>query len=712
MTTQSRASLVPSLASLSVLLAIAGVFGCAKVKETTPGGGTGGVGAPPPITGLTSLKILPDSQTITLSQSGTALSGSATFHAQGTKMDGSTSDVSSQVGWTINPHPGNGVNGGVVNVTAPGVFTITAQSGAISATATLTATFSGNFYGNGFNQGSASKLDGSSSGQATIAYPLDGAIFPSNFGPITIQIQRPGSEDLARLAWSGDGLDVKYYGTCEAGAPGAGCYVTLPVMFTGLFVAASTNHDVTLTARVVSSTGGSLSESPSIKLAWAGIPLSGGLYYWTTILCDSISSCPIPGYMATDAADIDKPTGKVRGTAVMRYNFDGDASKPDVVYTDQGMQKAFTAGAKTIPAFGGSPPALAGTDSTASPAQSWGEGRCIGCHAISFDGKLMAFSIGGSYASSFGLLDISMASLSELDPNAASTNDTGIQYLKRFRRGNFATFTTFGPAPVDMTAPPLMVNSYRGVLTLHEANAGLAVLADNLFGSATTERKTDPFWSPDGSHFAFTSYNPSDDNQTSQNNGDTKTGGRIWIATAAAAGPHDDAHVLVDRAPGVTNYYPAISHDSQLVVFNKSSCTGGTTQNGYGDKPCDGYDDISATLWLTNPAGMTPLKLQKAGGGDSYSDSWPRWSPDNGTFRGQRLYWLAFSSRRPYGLQVNSGAGTGAKPQLWFTAVSVGNEFATDPSAPPVWLPNQNLSQSLPTGNHVPQWVKFAVVIP
>jgi hypothetical protein len=92
------------------------------------------------------------------------------------------------------------------------------------------------------------------------------------------------------------------------------------------------------------------------------------------------------------------------------------------------------------------------------------------------------------------------------------------------------------------------------------------------------------------------------------------------------------------------------------------------------------------------------------------SNSWPRWSPDNGIFRGQKLYWLAFSSRRAYGLQVNS-VGTSAKPQLWFAAILVGNEFATDPSRAPVWLPDQNLSVELPTGNHVPQWVKFVVPI-
>jgi hypothetical protein len=90
--------------------------------------------------------------------------------------------------------------------------------------------------------------------------------------------------------------------------------------------------------------------------------------------------------------------------------------------------------------------------------------------------------------------------------------------------------------------------------------------------------------------------------------------------------------------------------------------------------------------------------------------SWPRFSPDHGTFRGKRLYWIAFSSVRPYGLQLNQSGTT--VPQLWFAAVSVPEHesFDTgDPSFPPAWLPGQDPDPAAPTGNHVPQWVSTAV---
>jgi hypothetical protein len=115
---------------------------------------------------------------------------------------------------------------------------------------------------------------------------------------------------------------------------------------------------------------------------------------------------------------------------------------------------------------------------------------------------------------------------------------------------------------------------------------------------------------------------------------------------------------------------------------------------------------------LTNPEGGAPTKLDKANGGDGNGNSWPRWSPDNGLFRGKRLYWIAFSSRRAYGLQVNHQvSAVTAKPQLWFAGISTGDEFSGDPSFAPVWLPNQNPNQALPNGNHVPQWVKVAVPV-
>jgi hypothetical protein len=68
-------------------------------------------------------------------------------------------------------------------------------------------------------------------------------------------------------------------------------------------------------------------------------------------------------------------------------------------------------------------------------------------------------------------------------------------------------------------------------------------------------------------------------------------------------------------------------------------------------------------------------------------------------------------------VQMNQGGLATSQPQLWFSGVTLGEINPTDPSWSPVWLTGQNNTQanpggnSTPYGNHVPQWVKVAIVI-
>jgi hypothetical protein len=80
-------------------------------------------------------------------------------------------------------------------------------------------------------------------------------------------------------------------------------------------------------------------------------------------------------------------------------------------------------------------------------------------------------------------------------------------------------------------------------------------------------------------------------------------------------------------------------------------------------------------------------------------------------------YWVAFSSRRPYGVTKNwngasegpSGIGTKPstpsktvyEPQLWVAAVNPeAIASGEDPSFAPIWLPGQDDNG----GNHIGQW--------
>src|SRR5581483_9635750 len=304
----------------------------------------------------------------------------------------------------------------------------------------------------------------------------------------------------------------------------------------------------------------------TINVAWANVPLSGGLYYWTTMADNSY-----PGYTRPK----DAMTGKVAdtGTGIQRYDFSKDGAAPELVYTDQG----------TPPTFTGSP---------ASLASDGGQGTCIGCHSISNDGTKMALTINGSNAAGLALLDIANKSLLVVNPAAGTGN------LADRRVPNFAATTTFGPST------DYMVNMYRSKLYLTPVNLSPLAHSGEVVPS-WREYKGDPFWSQDGKYLVFTSFadpdvlSPYNDGL----NGDMKRGGQIVIASAEDGNVHDDARVLVPRQSGVTSYYPVVSNDSKLIAFNRSTCAADPDVYGagYGSQTCDGYDDSSATIWLTAP---------------------------------------------------------------------------------------------------------------
>jgi hypothetical protein len=259
------------------------------------------------------------------------------------------------------------------------------------------------------------------------------------------------------------------------------------------------------------------------------------------------------------------------------------------------------------------------------------------------------------------------------------------------------------------------------VLALRSADANLTTITPDVFGSAIApDMATTPFWSPKGDLVAFTGWVPDTAaNFTYDNNdvnGDQTPNSEIWAATATGNMTFGAPYKLVPQVSGKSEYYPAISDDSSFVVFDESSCSGPPTpgSDGYGLSPCDGYDDPSATLRLVSTQnGSSAVDLTHASGTDTWSNSWPRFAPTHGTFQGKTLYWIAFSSRRPYGATLpgtNNPNNGDTEPQLWFAAVVVdpSGTVTADPSFAPVWMPQQNPAGTQ-RGNHSPQWVTKAV---
>src|SRR5207249_2337575 len=125
----------------------------------------------------------------------------ADFQAFGTMKDGSTQELTGRVQWPSSVSTMVASNGHVT-VTAPGSYNVTAKSGSIqSQPAKLLAQFSGSFAGDGFDTNAQPSLDAPAmtTGGAQIAYPLEGALFPKNLGPIYVHIIKTGNPTSARL---------------------------------------------------------------------------------------------------------------------------------------------------------------------------------------------------------------------------------------------------------------------------------------------------------------------------------------------------------------------------------------------------------------------------------------------------------------------------------------------------------------------------------
>ncbi len=651
-----------------------------------------GSGTAPVFTGdcasnLQSIAIAPTSAsaTITYPQQPSAV----TFTATGTFAGGQTMDVTGCVAWNTNiPGLGNISDDGTLTPGGAGQYTVTASSGSASASATLTVKLTGSVTEGNVD---TTLLDGTATGTApTIAYPLDGSLFPYHFGDLEFQVvPSGGGASIARVNFTGDAIDFNVYAPCTAipnAAIGGACSIALPADLEADLAGASAATDLTETVRVASSDGSNLAESAAIDARWSSTPLSGTIYYWST-----------PPQTMSGASEI------------IRMNLSDAGTPPEVYFTN--------------------------LDSASYASSLNGGWACVGCHAISRDGTKLGITIAGSsinangdgYGSLFALLDVATKT-----PTATRITEPGGQQLLN---DGFATLTTFSPDGADM------VQELQGALYTRTADATLASQGP-LFPSIT-ESLTQPAWSPKGDRIAFTSWVPTlsipHSYDSKDLNGNETPNAQIWTAPASGTN-FGTPTLLVPRVTNATEYYPAISDDSALVVFNESSCSGpaSPSADGYGLSPCDSYDDPSARLRLVAAGGGTPVELDNASGRTSawpnaatWTNSWPRFAPSHSTFQGKTLYWVAFSSRRAYGATLPGSANGSTPPQLWFAGITVdpSGKLSGDPSYAPVWLPLQNsatpevladggTAQTLgttgaPTGNHIPQWVvQYVAYVP
>jgi hypothetical protein len=242
-------------------------------------------------------------------------------------------------------------------------------------------------------------------------------------------------------------------------------------------------------------------------------------------------------------------------------------------------------------------------------------------------------------------------------------------------------FATFNPDASKL------VTVYHGAMSLRTTMGG-AVIAPVPSNPGLVA--THPELSPDGTALANV--------ETSQDTYDFQVfnGSIVTRPYNDATGTFGAIKTLVPDAAGASNYYPSWSPDSQWILFTR---TGGNS-----------YSDSSAQIWVVKADGsQPPIQLVAADTGDGLHNSWARWTPFPQTFgaSNEPVYYVTFSSKRPFGVRPLSTSEWGEDPQIWMTPFFPNRAAAgMDPSGPSFRMPFQLLE----SGNHIAQWTEAVVI--
>lgn len=300
----------------------------------------------------------------------------------------------------------------------------------------------------------------------------------------------------------------------------------------------------------------------------------------------------------------------------------------------------------------------------ANPPPDSAGGRCIGCHALSHDGRYL-WADNDEGATTYDL----------------TTDLTGDPAPTRYPATGGASVASFDPSGRWYVGG----SHARGGLGVFDATTGAPVPTEGLPGDAAAY----PSWSPDGTAIAY-AFNvelaPAGDPQAG-----SPLSGDLFLQpvtgdgpTFGAAAPLHVAATLADRAEGgASDTHPTWSPDSRFVAF----------QHGVGV-----WTHVvrnPGALYLISRDGAQLSRLDRASGGADGADShWPTFSPyTTDEAEGRRYYWMAFYTRRAYGNALAGTAGTDYR-QLWVAAIDADPTDGVDASSVPYWLPGQDIRTS------------------
>ncbi|CAN5368842.1 hypothetical protein BH11MYX1_BH11MYX1_24050 [soil metagenome] len=275
-----------------------------------------------------------------------------------------------------------------------------------------------------------------------------------------------------------------------------------------------------------------------------------------------------------------------------------------------------------------------------------GDDTCVGCHTVSRDGTKMAMGYGSEGAAALQTVDV---------PTLAST----ISHATLHPMG-WATYSPDGA---------LLLIANDGVLVLRDAVSGAPVnSATGKVTLPTGKFATHPEWSPDGAYvaIAYTSTQPT--------NLDVKAASIARLPFDQATQTFGAPQLVVPATATDNFYFPKYSPDGRVLAFVRAT----ETSKGA----------MSAELGLVAANGGVISLLANAShlvassSIASTATQMPSWAPFSGDYA-----WLAFASKRPYGVVVPSGG----RSQIWVSAIDLASyQPGLDPSAAGFYLPAQD----------------------
>lgn len=474
-----------------------------------------------------------------------------------------------------------------------------------------------------------------------VVYPNSGTLMPPNLNRLSIHFEPGIGNGLFQVEMTSRQLSVTYYLRCGPPVSG-GCLFELDEA--GYSMVAESNRGaepVSIVVRGTDDSGSAVGESAPVFMQFAQDDVSGALYYWNA------------------SGD----------TAIMRLDFGTRDLVPEVFLT---------------------------------PNQDGMGNGCVGCHAISPDGRRVVASLNGQNDGQQVLVnDLTRA---RTDPEFLERNgqdaDDEINALQ------FASFNPDGSrfaAVFGDTGLPA-----RNTLWFHDGQTGTRLAGDELVFEFEPDH---PDWSADGNRILVTRVGVHNTSQKPYNCGIS-----MVDHDGAAWSPPVDVLPVID-GDGKTRFNPNLLPDDQLFVFSESTCDSPGQEQS---QSCNGDADPSATTWAAIPEeNTTPVHLVRAGapglmdnGQTKLSDTFPRSAPfeshylskdtalDVGVVR-PAIFWVTIATVRRIGLLNSDG-----QRQLWMFAVDPAKVLAgEDGSFPAFHLPFQDPQ----TSNHIGEWTQSLV---